>query len=237
MTRKHHVLNGEETKLHHLLIQMSQATDKAIKEALKCFRVHDVQLAQRIIANDESINAMQHQIEDECFIAIALHQPVAVDLRDLVSDTHVAIELERIADHAADIAKIVVKMESSPNPAFAESIDRLGQRCRSMLARVMSAYGKCDVRLARKVAAEDDEVDRTEQRITEEILTKMNHHTDEATSYTHTLWVAHNVERIGDRVTNIAERIVFLATGENVDLNRSFDGGINRISQDILNVR
>ena len=213
-------LNGKESLIHDLLVQMSEATDKAIEDALQCFMQHDVQFAEKIIAGDEAINRLQHQIEEECLTTIARHQPVARDLRDLVADTYIALELERIADHAADIARIVLKMQQQPITRFNESILSLGQQCRSMLANALASYQGHDVQKARELAAKDDEVDYAEQRIIDEILAYLCSHSQESKTCTYTLWVVHNLERIGDRVTNIAERVIFIVTGENVDLNR-----------------
>ncbi|WP_455209496.1 phosphate signaling complex protein PhoU [Kaarinaea lacus] len=218
MTRRS--LNRKESKIHDLLVQMSSATHGAIKDSLLCFKSQDQSLARRVIADDNVINSLQHQVEDECVSAIALYQPVASDLRDLISDTFIAIELERIADHAADIARIVTEMVEQPREHFIDSIERLGQKCQSMLERVMEAYDNCDGQLARQIAAEDDEVDVSEQNISEEVLGYMREIADETTSCSQILWVVHNLERIGDRVTNIAERVVFMATGEIVDLNQ-----------------
>ncbi len=214
------VLTSEETEARNRIVSMSEVVDLALEQALRSFRDHDVALARQVIAQDTAVNSLQRKIEEGCFAAIALQQPVASDLRDLVSDMNIAGELERIADHAADIAKIVVQMDARPLSAFVESIDRLGQECRHMLAQVLSAYQERDERRARAVTAEDHGVDRLERQITADLLTHVGDNPDQIKSCTHSLWVAHNIERIGDRVTNIAERVVFMVNGQYVDLNR-----------------
>ena len=217
MTRR--LLNRKESKIHDLLMQMSDATNSAIEDSMQCFKTHDRELAQKIIDGDSVINNLQHKIEEECITTIALHQPVASDLRDLVSDTYIAIELERIADHAADIARIVLKMDETPYQLFIDSVCNLGQKAGGMLTRAMQAYDDCSEQQARQIAKEDDEVDKAEQVIIDDILAQMRKGSGDTTSCTQVLWIVHNLERIGDRVTNIAERIVFMSTGEIVDLN------------------
>ena len=217
MTRR--LLNRKESKIHDLLMQMSGATHSAIEDSLQCFKTHDREFAQKIIDGDSAINKLQHQIEEECITTIALHQPVASDLRDLVSDTYIAIELERIADHAADIARIVLKMDETSYQLFIDSVCSLGEKAGGMLMRAMQAYDNCSEQQARQIAKEDDEVDKAEQVIIDDILAQMRKGSGDTTSCTQVLWIVHNLERIGDRVTNIAERIVFMSTGEIVDLN------------------
>jgi phosphate transport system protein len=214
------VLSKDEAQARDRVVSLGQAADQAVEQALRCFRDYDTRMARQLVNADADINEQQRKIEEGCFAAIALQQPVASDLRDLVSDMNIASELERIADHAADIAKIVVHMDAAPLAAFAGSIDRLGQECRRMLASVMRAYQQRDERRAREAAADDDGVDRLERQITADILAYLGEKPEQTRSCTHTLWVAHNIERIGDRVTNIAERVVFMTTGKYVDLNR-----------------
>jgi phosphate transport system protein len=214
------VLTSEETRARDRLIELSGEADAAIARALSGFRNQDTTLAQQVVEGDAQINDLQREIEQGCFTAIALQQPMASDLRDLVSDMHIASELERIADHAAAIAKIVLQMDAPPLAAFVGSIERLGEECRRMLASVMTAYQKRDEQRARRAAAEDDGVDSLETQITADLLTHLSANPGQVTSCTHALWVVHNIERIGDRVTNIAERVVFMVTGQYVDLNR-----------------
>jgi phosphate transport system protein len=220
MAAMRRVLTSDEAQARDRIVALSEAAGRAIEQALRCFRDHDTVLAREVVDRDADINELQRKIEEGCFAAIALQQPVASDLRDLVSDMNIAGELERIADHAADIAKIVVQMDAAPLAAFAGSIERLGEECRRMLAAVIRAYQERDERRARAVAAEDDGVDRLEQQITADILTYLSDNPDQIRPSTHALWVAHNIERIGDRVTNIAERVVFMTTGQYADLNR-----------------
>jgi len=214
------VLSNEEAQARERLVSLGVAADQALERALRCFRDYDIVLAREVVQADAAINELQRRIEESCFAAIALQQPVASDLRDLVSDMNIAGELERIADHAAAIARIVVHMDAAPLAAFAGAIERLGQESRRMLASVMAAYQERDQQRAREAAADDDGVDRLEDQITADILGYLAENPQQVRSCTHTLWVAHNIERIADRATNIAERVVFMVTGQYVDLNR-----------------
>ena len=220
MAAMRRVLTNDEAQARERIAGLSEAADRALAQALDCFRARDRALAQQVVDRDVDINQLQRKVEEGCFRAIALQQPVASDLRDLVSDMNIASELERIADHAAAVAKIVLHMDAAPPAVFSGAIERLGQECRRMLAAVMRAYRERDETRARAVAADDDGVDRLEQQIGGDILAHLTENPDQIRSCTHALWVAHNIERIGDRVTNIAERVVFMVTGEYVDLNR-----------------
>jgi phosphate transport system protein len=219
MAPSRRLLDLEERDVHQRILRLGQDADKAIENALQCYRDHDTELADKIIAGDKAINALQRDTEERCIVAIARQQPVAGDLRDIISCMYIATELERIADHAADIARVVVEMDSAPQARFAEAIAALGGKCRAMLASVMSAYDKCDAQMAREVANEDNEVDDAHQRILRDILGCMRQSPQEIAGCTHNIWIVHHIERIGDRITNIAERVVFMATGETVDLN------------------
>lgn len=220
MATMRRVLTSDEARARDRIAGLGEAADRALQQALDCFRDHDAAAAQQLVDRDADINELQRKIEQGCFTAIALQQPVARDLRDLISDMNIAGELERIADHAAAVAKIVVRMDAAPPAVFVDAIERLGQECRRMLAMVMQAYQERDEARARAVAADEDGVDRLEQQIGADILAYLTDNPDQLRPCTHSLWVVHNIERIGDRLTNIAERVVFMATGNYVDLNR-----------------
>jgi phosphate transport system protein len=212
-------LSEEESRIHELLIQMTEATERAIVEAVNCFQNHDTEAARALILRDNKINALQHQIEEECVITIARHQPVARDLRELIADTFIACELERMADHATGIADTVIQMSAAPQGRCVELIGEQGDRCRNMLQSVMKAYHEHNETLARQVADEDKAMDTAEQEIVKRILELMESASDHI-RHTHMLWISHSLERIGDHITNIAERVVFMESGVNVDLNR-----------------
>lgn len=212
-------LNRKELKIHDLLLRMSGAAGEAIEGALRCFEDLDTANARQLVENDHAIDTLQHEVEERCVVAIARFQPVAHDLRDLVSDIYVSVSLERIADHAANIAGIVQRMSSAARPEDREAISNMGHTSLSMLRDVMDAYERRDGQQARSIAAIDDQVDDARDVLTANLFETMKNDASMAESASYTLWVAHNIERICDQVTNIAERIVYMASGEVVELN------------------
>lgn len=219
MAPQRRALNGRETGIHQLLSQMHQFTRQVLETTLDSLDAQDCTTADRVPEKDDAIDLLKYQVEGECIKTIALHQPVASDLRDLISDIHIANELERIADLTVSIARIVVKQGEAPWPALKAEVVDLGRTCLAMLDQVMSAYIAGDEAQARTAAARDDEVDAAEARIVSQALAAMNDAGGQNTAYTYLLWISHNLERIGDRVTNIAERVVFTDSGRLVELN------------------
>lgn len=220
MTPPRRMLDQEEALVHRLLMEMADAADTAVADAMRAFEVHDLELARTVIDNDRAINRMQREIEDECITTVARQQPMATDLRKLVSDMNIASELERIADHGADIAKIVVQVDAEIPDGVAPGLEQLTNEVREMLVSVMKAYQANDRQAALDVAGKDDEVDTMEHQLVAELFARMELNPAENMICTKTMWIAHNLERIADRVTNIAERIAYITTGESVELNR-----------------
>lgn len=220
MSPKRYGLDRGEAQTQQDLIGMYRLVEDAVAGAVDCLGRHDVELAREIVAGDAAINAAQQSIEQECLKAIATQQPVAGDLRTLIADTHIAVELERIADHAADIARIVIKNRQGPPSLGLERIEQMAVLGQGMLERVMEAYEKRDPALARAVAAEDEAVDRLEELFVGEVLEGICAAPGTKAHGTYMLWIGHNLERIADRATNIAERVVFMVTGEQPELNR-----------------
>ena len=150
---------------------------------------------------------------------IARMQPMARDLRELISDMQIASELERIGDYAANVASNVQQMKASPPEQIANAVEHLGELCRQMLASVWKAYQDHDRQCARDAAEVDNEVDATEQEIIRQVFDWQSKHPNDFMISTHTLWITHSFERIGDRATNIAERVVYIATSKTENLN------------------
>ncbi|MDQ6993505.1 MAG: phosphate signaling complex protein PhoU [Mariprofundus sp.] len=201
------------------IMQMAKEVELVIVAALRVWRECDHEQAQHQVEKDLAINVMQADIEEACVIAIARFQPVAVDLRDLISDIHIAEELERIADLAADICKTVADKQFQALPSFTKEIDLLGQQCSEQLANIIQAYADSDEPEARKIAALDKTLDRSEKNIIRDIMAYAGEHPDAFVICTHALWITHGLERIGDRITNIAERIVYVNTAKVEKLN------------------
>jgi phosphate transport system protein len=200
------------------VVRMGELVAAAIDSAVGALARRDVEAAAAVIANDGAINAAQADLTALVVTTIAPQSPVAGDLRFLLSLSHVTYELERIGDHAAGVAKQVIKLRDSRTAAGA-GLDRMGELASAILHGVLRALVDLDVDAARQVAAQDDEIDRLYHAYFERSLERMRVEPSWVDVGAHLLFAAKDLERIGDRVTNIAEEVVFLATGEVEDLN------------------
>ena len=201
------------------ILRMGSYVEEAILAAIAALVAHDADAATAVIVADGRINEMQREVNGLITRTIATQSPVARDLRFLLALDHVGYELERMGDHAASVAKQARKLAPYPPlGAYAELPD-MARLTASLVRGILGALVDVDEAAARTVAARDDEVDDLYHRIFEETLTLMRADPANVDPGTRILFSAHYLERIGDRVTNIAEDIVFLATGEIVDLN------------------
>ncbi len=191
----------------------------ALDKTLQSLTEHNVDTAAQVITEDDLINQLQHKIENNSIRTIALQQPVASDLRKLMSDIFISMELERIADHAAAIAGIVLKFETTPDTRYIQPVLEMGDKCKTMLNAVMKAYDETDESLARIAAGMDDEIDSAEQEFDDFMLREISGEAEHKIVCTYLLWIVHNLERIGDRATNIAERVTYIITSETPELN------------------
>jgi phosphate transport system protein len=202
------------------LLRMGQMVDTAIDRSIKSLKERDHTLARQIIAEDLVINGLRTTVEEECLVLIATQQPAASDLRAVVTAMFLTNEMERIADHAAGIAKTVLRMGDEPLVKPLQDIPRMAELARNMLKQSLDAFLARDIQAAHAIAARDSEIDRLYKNIFQELLGIMASDPNSIQRATYLLWCGHNLERIGDRVTNIAERIVFMATGAIEDLNQ-----------------
>src|ERR687893_1109101 len=211
MTREHY---GQELKdLRSSVVAMASMVDKAINNAVVALVQRDVSIAQQVVADDRAINDHRWRTEEQALLVIATQAPMASDLRTIAAVIHIVTDLERMADHAAGIAKIVLETANEPLLKPLVDLPRMSDLARAMLADSITAYVESDEPLARAIALRDDEIDALYNQIYRELLTFMLADPTTINRATHLLWVAHNMERIGDRVTNICEQIVFTATG------------------------
>jgi phosphate transport system protein len=205
--------------LQESLMTMGLQVDAVVGRAIDALANRDAVLAREIIANDFAINQAQREIEEQCLILIATQQPLASDLRIIMSIAGIASELERMADHAEGIAKITLRLADQPLLKPLIDIPRMAEIARSMLKEQLSAFINRDAAAARRLTGQDDEVDRLYDQVFRELLVFMMNDPRTITRATYLLWVAHNLERIADRTTNIGERVVFLTTGQVEELN------------------
>lgn len=201
------------------LLRMQKLVDQSIARSLDSLVRRDQTVAQQVVDEDVEVNDLRFKIEEACLSLIATQQPAASDLRSVIAAMHMVVEMERMADHATGIAKTVILMGDEPLLKPLIDIPKMAELAREMLRESLEAYKERNAEKARKVAARDDEMDGLYRAIFEELVEIMSKTPGSATRATYLLWCAHNLERIGDRVTNIAERVVFVHTGDMRELN------------------
>lgn len=212
-------LDREISALREKLLILGEMADDAIADSLQALRQVNSQLAQHIIDGDEQLNQLRFEIEESCLSVIATQQPAAGDLRQIVAAINIVVDLERIGDHAAGIAKTVLRMEQPYYQELPESLERMAALTQQMLRQALRVYAESDVDRAYNVARMDDSIDTSYQMLFRELLGQMLHEQGITTNALYLLFAGHNLERIGDRVTNIAERVIFTASGEMRELN------------------
>jgi phosphate transport system protein len=195
--------------------------DKAIARSMDAFRQQDVELARQVYQSDSKINAYRWQLEDAALTIIATQAPMASDLRWIAACLHIITDLERMADHAAGNAKIVLETADEPLLKPLVDIPRMADLARSMLSDSISAFIQQDAAAARAIVKRDDEVDNLYNQVYRELLTFMMSDPRTINRATHLLWASHNVERIADRTTNICEQVVYAVEGRLEDIEVS----------------
>lgn len=208
------ILDRELTILRDNILRISTMVESAIERAVLALKDQNVDLARQVIADDEAINALRFDVEGHCYRLLALQQPTARDLRVIVTAIHIVVELERIGDHAAEIAKIAVELAKEPLLKPLIDIPRMAKIGRDMMRASLDAYLNWNAEQARRTVERDTEIDHLNDQIYRELLTFMLQDPRNINRATHLLWVAHHLERIGDRITNICERVIFMVTGE-----------------------
>ncbi len=201
------------------LLAMGNLVDEAIGRAVQSLAERDADLAQQVIAGDQRVNQAMYELEEQTLVLIATQQPLARDLRVLMSIANLATELERMGDYAEGIATIALRGMDQPLLKPLVDIPIMAAKGRELLRGQLQAFIDRDVERARELAKQDDEIDALFDRVYHELITFMSEDPRTITRATHLIWVAHNLERIGDRTTNIGERVIFLVTGEVVELN------------------
>ena len=203
-------LQGLQAALLNMGQQLDHATARAVQALTEC----DVTLAQQVIADDAQVNTLRYEVEEACYTTLATQAPAATDLRAVMAAFSIAADLERMADHAAGIATLAARLAAPPPLGACLDIPRMAEASRDMTRQALAAYLSRDVALARQVAQADDVVDALYQLVFSEALAAMLADPSTASRTLPVLFVAHNLERIGDRAVNIAERVVFITSGE-----------------------
>ena len=209
------------TEIQDDMLVLATMAETAIERSLEALKNRDVELARRIIADDLKINEKRYNTEEKCLELVATQQPLASDLRTIVAVLHIIVDLERIADHAEGNARLALMLADEPPLKPYIDIPRMAEKGIEMLRASLEAFKDRDTDRARAICEMDDEVDALYERVYHELLTYMIQDPQSIQRATYLIWVAHNLERIADRVTNICERVVFMVTGHVQELNVS----------------
>ena len=200
--------------LQEELLLLGGLVEKAIVDSIEALKTRDIELSHKIVSQDDIIDQKTNQIEEKAIDLIATQQPIAIDLRTLMSVIHISVELERMGDYAEGIGKIGIMMGNDPPVKPLVDIPKMAAKASDMLKRSLDALVKRDPALARQVCEDDDEVDNLYDLIYKDLIALMIDDPTTIQRATYLMWVAHDLERIADRATNIAERVIFLVTGQ-----------------------
>jgi len=207
-------------RLQDEVLVLGSMVERAITESVETLKQRNFEGSRRVIAEDHLINEKRFAIETDALVQIATQQPMASDLRILASVLEIATELERIGDYAKGIAKINLMIGEKPLIKPLIDLPRMAEKARDMLHRALEAFVQRDVELARAVPKDDAEVDALYNQVYRELLTYIMVDPRTIDQATYLLWVAHNLERTADRVTNICERVVFTVTGKMEEMDK-----------------
>lgn len=210
------LLDKELAQIRENIIQLGDMVDKAIEKAMLAMSDHNISMAQEVVNGDEKVNLLRYEIEQECLRVLATQQPAAVDLRTVIAAIHLTVELERIGDHASGIARLVERLDREEEIDSLHKLPKMAKRARQMVQEGITAFINHDAALAQAMIKQDDKIDKQYKRLFRETLNEMKDD-QYIRRATFLLWTGHNLERIGDRATNMAERVIFMVTGEFVE--------------------
>jgi phosphate transport system protein len=203
------------------VLSMGCMVEAALFRSMEALKNRNLELARQVIADDRLIDAKRYEIEEECIDLIVTQQPMASDMRIVIAVLNIIVDLERIGDHAEGIGKIAILIGDEPPLKPLVDLPRMTDLTISMLHRTLEAFINHDAETAKKIGAEDDTIDDLYDQVFRELLTFMAEDPKTITRATRLIWVAHNLERSADRVTNIGERIIYLVTGNRDTTNTS----------------
>lgn len=198
------------------LLELAQVAEAAIGHSIDALLKRDPALARQVITGDQAVNSLEESIDIECVRLIALFQPVAIDLRQLMAVDHISAELERIGDSATNIAEEVLNLQHLPAKPIHYDLPRMAQDIREMVRSSLQAFLTLDSRLAREVCQADDEVDSLDRAIIQSLMMEMTKEPEAIPAGMCQVNIVRNLERVGDHATNIAEQVVFMVEGESI---------------------
>ena len=206
-------LESEQRQVRDLVLEMGEMVDVAIARATRALLDRDVEMASQVITGDAAVNSRQAEVHEHCLSVILTQAPVARDLREILGFLHMSDELERMGDHCVNVARIGRNLADLPPLRAPIDLAMLSRTVAAQVRDMLNALVGRDIDRAREIAARDDRVDRIYHRIVDDILQLMVADTRDVYAGTQLILVAMNLERIADRVTNLAEDLVFLETG------------------------
>lgn len=213
-------LDRQLGQLQQEVISLAEIVDKATMRSVEALKQRDLTESQQLVQEDDYIDQKRYEIEERCIDLIATQQPMAGDLRAIIALLHITVELERMGDYAEGIAKISLLMGDEPPLKPLIDIPRMAEKATLMLRNSMDSLISRDIVKANQVLRDDDEVDLLYDQVYRELLVFMLQDPQTIQRATYLLWAAHDLERIADRATNIAERVIFLVTGKMVESNK-----------------
>jgi phosphate transport system protein len=203
------------------ILTLGSMVSKAMLRSIEALQNRDLKLAQQIINDDRNIDQKRFEIEEKCVQLIATQQPMASDLRTIISVLYIITELERIGDYAEGNAKIAIMIGDEPPLKPLIDIPRMAEKTVDMLNRSLDAFIKRDAESAKAIIAEDDFIDNLYDQVFRELLFFMAEDPKTITRATRLIWVTHNLERSADRITNICERVIFIVNGRMEEIESS----------------
>lgn len=209
-----HTYDQELEALRKELLSMGKLVSEAIEDAVNSLAKQDVDLARKVIDGDDAIDNLEISVEDKCMVLIARQQPMARDLRIISTGLKITTDLERMGDHAYDIANVTLRLANQPLIKPLVDIPRMAKMAQKMLHDSLEAYTRMDIALAEQVCLADDAVDDLYQQVFRELLTYMMEDPKTISQATQLIFVGRYLERIADHATNIAEWVIYLVTGQ-----------------------
>ena len=209
----------ELARLNESVLDMGSRTRQMVGAAVRALMDNDLDLAAEVVAGDIAIDEARRRIEKQCYALLVMEQPVAGDMRNIVAALTIVGELERVGDHAKRIAKLQQRQSIVPTSIPMGGIDRMCELSLKLLDRALKAYASRDIEAAHQVCKDDDDIDHLYKQTFNVTLSYMLENTKSIGPGTYLIQVAHELERVGDRATNIAERTIYAETGELIELN------------------
>ncbi|HLO15222.1 MAG TPA: phosphate signaling complex protein PhoU [Anaerolineales bacterium] len=210
----HKISSRETQEIKNEVLLLSSMVEEAIMDSVRALKDHDLDLSHQILQNDLSVNRRRFEIEISIIVLMATQQPIARDLRTLAASLDVCTELERMGDYAKGIANINLRSGGLSLPGILSDIYSMAEKAVNMLHRAMTTFADEDIQAATAIIHEDDVIDECYARLYAKAVNLVLRDTTNIERTNYVIWAAHNLERLGDRATNVCERVIYIVTGE-----------------------